>query len=922
MASTDQCDILLQFRLTVMQDLQHRILNVSPLTTLWVKSPLSRRIEQAVPPLEVKACWNKPDLAVSDGSVELSAELNGGARQVLSGRILTLDGTVSARQTVTSAVDTSQRPYVCLEEPTPVQVDLRQLKVSYEGSRWPELIATLNPVKEATSLRPVLTTQLFGPLARFPLTCMPCSLPLSVPDTQGVVVAGTLPIKHVVPGLLATPASVALGLMLDEKRAVPSISVGVLPPMTDYNAAIALSEHGLNSMLTHLCAQGEAIGQMQHAQFGEIEWRWEQLNVKLRQGVLVVSGFLVQQGVKLSVVAEVKSTLVHNGCVQSHIVASNADANGAETLLAAWNGVLNILLRSRVINAPDQNARDAVRLFQSFAIPASTQSVESVAQELLVTDEQLIIYYTISKSEEEVPLEIPPAKPIILITQPHMPQQTVKGAPVTIELDAQITKESTPPYDYAWTSDLSPNLVPQYGSTFTISSIPVAAAMGGGPQTLTTAHLKVIDMFGQDAQIQAPAKYLPSTKRQQHQSREFHVSSSGASGVIGSVPKWLLIALAGLVVLAASGITLALVRHGGTGTQAKPGTFTSFSVPTAGSNPYGITVGSDGNLWFTESNAGKIGRITPDGKITEFSTPTLDSAPRGITKGPDGNIWFTQWDGNKIGRITPSGKITEFSLQTPGSAPEGITSGPDSNLWFTEPCGLCTSGSKIGRITPGGTITEFSLPAAHPLLPYDITAGPDGNLWFTEQEGSNSIGRITTSGQVTEFHLAPTLFGIPYGITIGPDGNLWFAESNTLSPGIMRITTSGQVTTFPFTTVGAGPTGITTGPDGNLWFTEGGVGSEDYIGRITPSGAITQFRLPTTDSGPTGITTGPDGNLWFTSKTGNKIVRITPGGKITGVSTPTDLASESSGDLTAGLPGAFFPLIQSGEPFLRRTQAL
>jgi hypothetical protein len=80
MASADQFDILLQFQQTVMQDLQHRILNAAPLTTLWVKSPLSRRIEQAIPSLEVKACWNKPDVTVSDGGVELSAELNGGVR--------------------------------------------------------------------------------------------------------------------------------------------------------------------------------------------------------------------------------------------------------------------------------------------------------------------------------------------------------------------------------------------------------------------------------------------------------------------------------------------------------------------------------------------------------------------------------------------------------------------------------------------------------------------------------------------------------------------------------------------------------------------------------------------------------------------------------------------------------------------------
>ncbi len=545
MARTDQFDILLQFQQTVMQDLQHRILNASPLTTLWVKSPLSRRIEQAVPPLEVKACWNTPDVTVSDGSVELSAELNGGARQVLSGRILTLDGTVSTRQTVTSAVDASQRPYVCVAEPTPVQLDMRQLKVSYEGSRWPDLLSTLNPVKEATVLRPVLATELFGPLARIPLTCMPCSLPLSVPDNQGVVAAGTLSINRVVPGLLATPASVALGLMLDDKRAAPSISAGVLPPKADYNTAIAFSEHGLNALLTHLCAEGEAIGQMHHAQFGEIEWCWEKLNVKLRQDLLAVSGLLVQQGVKLSVVAEVKSTLVNNGCVQSHIVSSNVDANSAETLLAAWNGLLTLLLRVRAANSQDQEAQDAARLFQCFALPTSTQTIESVAQELLVTDEQLILYYTLPMSVQEVPLEIPPPKPSVSITQSHLPQQTAQGAPVTIKLDAQILKDSTPPYDFAWTSDLSPNPVPQFGATYSISAVPVAAtAAGAGPQTLTTAHLKVIDMFGQVDETQAPAKYLPARKKQQRQSGELHAPHLGPPAprwVLGSAPKWLLI---------------------------------------------------------------------------------------------------------------------------------------------------------------------------------------------------------------------------------------------------------------------------------------------------------------------------------------------------------------------------------------------
>ena len=43
---------------------------------------------------------------------------------------------------------------------------------------------------------------------------------------------------------------------------------------------------------------------------------------------------------------------------------------------------------------------------------------------------------------------------------------------------------------------------------------------------------------------------------------------------------------------------------------ATAGTITEFPIPTISSFPTGITAGPDGNLWFTESSVGKIGRIT------------------------------------------------------------------------------------------------------------------------------------------------------------------------------------------------------------------------------------------------------------------------------------------------------------------------
>ena len=116
-------------------------------------------------------------------------------------------------------------------------------------------------------------------------------------------------------------------------------------------------------------------------------------------------------------------------------------------------------------------------------------------------------------------------------------------------------------------------------------------------------------------------------------------------------------------------------------------------VPTSGAGAAKIVAGPDGNLWFTELNGNKIGRITPAGAITEFPLPTPDSNPVVITPGPDGNLWFAEINAGKVARITTSGVVTEFTPPSAGAQPAGVTAGPDGNIWFTEP-----STGKIGRV--------------------------------------------------------------------------------------------------------------------------------------------------------------------------------------------------------------------------------
>jgi virginiamycin B lyase len=296
---------------------------------------------------------------------------------------------------------------------------------------------------------------------------------------------------------------------------------------------------------------------------------------------------------------------------------------------------------------------------------------------------------------------------------------------------------------------------------------------------------------------------------------------------------------------------------------------------TAAGDPAAIALGADGDLWFTEFNGSRVGRITPAGKVTEFSRGiTAASVPYGIAAGPDGNMWFTEIQSSRVGRITPNGKVTEFSRGiTAASGPVGIAAGPDGNMWFAQ-----QDTDQIGRITPAGKVTEFSTGITAGSFPSLIAAGPDGNLWFTEQDGDR-IGRITPTGNVKEFSAGITAGGHPFGIAAGPDRNMWFTQPDGNQVG--RITTGlssvvGKVTEFSKgISKGSGPFGIAAGPDGNVWFTEGGT---SHVARITRNGKVTEFSQGiTAASGPLGIAVGPDGNLWFAEDASEQIGRITSG---------------------------------------------
>jgi virginiamycin B lyase len=291
-------------------------------------------------------------------------------------------------------------------------------------------------------------------------------------------------------------------------------------------------------------------------------------------------------------------------------------------------------------------------------------------------------------------------------------------------------------------------------------------------------------------------------------------------------------------------------------------TVNSFNIPTSNAEPFNITSGPDGNLWFTELNANKIGQLTPLGQFTEFNIPSSNAGANYITSGPDGNLWFTELNANKIGRITPSGVITEFTIPSSNSAPQEITLGPDGNLWFTE-----GATGKLGKITPSGVITEYAIPYSS-ASPWGIVSD-GGYLWFTD-DNNLTIGRSTTSGVITEYPTDVHSAALT-DLTVGPNDTLWYINSSITGTSL----TSRFVGTYSINNGTSNLFHITSALHLNKLVSAGDYvyatsSSPNELFRIDSSGNYVAYPLNSLSS-VNGITVGPDGNLWLADSGTNQI---------------------------------------------------
>jgi len=218
------------------------------------------------------------------------------------------------------------------------------------------------------------------------------------------------------------------------------------------------------------------------------------------------------------------------------------------------------------------------------------------------------------------------------------------------------------------------------------------------------------------------------------------------------------------------------------------GSFTRYHVPTLLGSPYQVAVDGSGNVWFTEIDGGKIGRITPQGAIREYAVPgTGPTGPAGMAIGKGGVVWFTEVYADGVGSFS-NGTFHEYRLSG-ASSPTGIAVDTQGDVWVT-----LHGASDFAELDPATNSTRIistSVPTGvSSTLPYFVAVDPHGNVWFDEHRG-NAIARFTPSNQTLIEYEIPTrvasLANISGALTIGLDssGRPWFTEFYTGKVGMV-----------------------------------------------------------------------------------------------------------------------------------------
>ena len=190
-------------------------------------------------------------------------------------------------------------------------------------------------------------------------------------------------------------------------------------------------------------------------------------------------------------------------------------------------------------------------------------------------------------------------------------------------------------------------------------------------------------------------------------------------------------------------------------------------LPTEESGPSALLLDDNGNMWFAESLAGKIGVVdSKTFEITEYVPDTPLDEPFALLFDKSGSLWLSEHIGPSISKFDPVLETFErVDVPNPESLPFGMAIDKYDNIWFGQHVT-----DELGVYDPyNDQLIEVSIPTPESFTQF-VTSDDDGNIWFVEQRGQK-LGVVSISsipGQVRTATDGATQSGFNYAEIVSP----------------------------------------------------------------------------------------------------------------------------------------------------------
>ncbi len=229
-----------------------------------------------------------------------------------------------------------------------------------------------------------------------------------------------------------------------------------------------------------------------------------------------------------------------------------------------------------------------------------------------------------------------------------------------------------------------------------------------------------------------------------------------------------------------------------------------FSIPTLCTNPLAIVTDYDGNVWFAQTNTGKIAKFDPTSEtFTEYDNSLWPPGGRsmmwGIDYAPDGSIWYTDESYDSIWKFSTIDETYDrLSYPSEGNSLPQKLRIDGSQIIIND-----FTGNKLTFLDPnqsGDDVNYLSIPSpVDDSVTADFAIDANDNVWFTNwlyQQGgvlvkfnqngylesvANSDEKFLPLLDFIEIYPLPVALLTPNGAVFDDTGILWMADTTSSS---------------------------------------------------------------------------------------------------------------------------------------------